>query len=97
VSYLTARVVLAAWLLLAWGTVRGQRSAVNNLRRRLAATRADTSRVLLLSKLCLRASVQSTGQALAYGRQGLALAEQLHYQYGKISCLNALAQAESMR
>lgn len=96
-SHLTARVVLAAWLLLAWSAVRGQHSAVDSLRRQLAATRADTSRVLLLSELCLRASVQSTGQALAYGRQGLTLAEQLHYRYGKISCLHALAQAESMR
>jgi signal transduction histidine kinase len=52
---------------------------------------------LLLSELCLKASVQNAEQALAYGQQGLVLAQRLHYAYGKINCLNALAQAESMR
>jgi signal transduction histidine kinase len=69
----------------------------DSLRRQLAATRADTSRVLLLTELCNNAGNRDAMQAIGYGQQGLALARRLGFGYGEAGSLNALAQAEHRR
>jgi signal transduction histidine kinase len=88
------RFVLLCLLLLTIGPAAGQNRVADSLRRQLAATRADTSRVLLLNALCDDAGDHDAVQALAYGQQALALARSLHFHYGEAGSLNALAQAE---
>ncbi|WP_460552176.1 ATP-binding protein [Hymenobacter daeguensis] len=79
------------FLLLPFGA-RAQAS-IDSLRQRLAATPADTNRVLLLNHLCWQTSTRNVAQALAYGQQGLTLARQLRFGLGEVYLLNALARA----
>jgi signal transduction histidine kinase len=81
-------------LLLTVGPVLGQNLAADSLRRQLAATRADTNRVLLLNELCSNAGNRDAVRALRYGREALALARRLVFRFGEAGSLNALAQAE---
>jgi signal transduction histidine kinase len=71
----------------------GAQASVDSLRQRLAATPADTNRVLLLNHLCWQTSTRNVSQALAYGQQGLTLARQLRFRLGEVYLLNALARA----
>jgi signal transduction histidine kinase len=91
------RVVSLLFVLLAAGSVSGQPTRSDSLRQQLATMPADTNRVLLLSTLSLKLNSQDAVQALAYAQQGLALAQRLHYRFGKANCLNALAEAAFVR
>ncbi|MBH8569044.1 HAMP domain-containing histidine kinase [Microvirga sp. STS02] len=66
---------------------------LDSLRQRLAASRPDTSRVLLLNLLCWENATRDARSAQAYGRQGLALARELHFRLGEVYVLNSLALA----
>jgi signal transduction histidine kinase len=84
------------FLLLPFGA-RAQALAIDSLQQRLATTPADTNRVLLLNHLCWQTSTHNVTQALAYGQQGLALAQQLHFRLGEVYLLNALARASFLQ
>jgi signal transduction histidine kinase len=88
---LLVRLFYLLFLLLPFGA--GAQASVDSLRQRLAATPADTNRVLLLNHLCWQTSTRNVAQALAYGQQGLTLARQLHFRLGEVYLLNALARA----
>jgi signal transduction histidine kinase len=72
------------------GYGQDSRAVIDSLQRQLAATPADTNRVLLLDELCWQLSSSDLTQATAYGEQGLALAWQLHYRMGRLKCLTDL-------
>jgi signal transduction histidine kinase len=84
------RLVCLLLLLLPFGA-RAQ-SGLDSLRQRLATSRPDTNRVLLLNILCWENATKNAKTSLAYGRQGLALAQQLHFCLGEVRILNALAR-----
>jgi signal transduction histidine kinase len=87
-------VVVLLWLGLApAGRAAPGPPLVAALQRQLAAAPPDTSRVLLLNNLCWQLATQNTVQALAYGRQGLGLAQRLSFRLGEVYLLNSLARA----
>jgi signal transduction histidine kinase len=87
-------VVVLLWLGLALaGRAAPGPPSVAALQRQLAAAPPDTSRVLLLNNLCWQLATQNTVQALAYGRQGLGLAQRLSFRLGEVYLLNSLARA----
>lgn len=66
---------------------------LDSLRQRLASSRPDTNRVLLLNLLCWQNATRDAAASLSYGRQGLALARQLQFRLGEVYVLNSLALA----
>ncbi|RZK63308.1 MAG: hypothetical protein EOO59_00060 [Hymenobacter sp.] len=81
-------------VILAWASLlAGQPGPLPGLRQRLAAAAPDTARVLLLNDLCWQTSTQDISQALAYGQEGLRLAQQLGFRLGEVYLLNSLARA----
>ena len=86
--------LLVAGVLLARPSV-AQPTAIDSLRRHLATLPADTSRVNTLDELCWQLSSSDLPRAMSYGRQGLALAERLHFRRGQLKCLNDLGNCAS--
>jgi len=72
-----------------------QTTAIDSLRRHLATLPADTNRVNALDELCWQLSNSDLPQAVTYGKQGLALAERLHFRRGQLKCLNDLGNCAS--
>ncbi|MBF9144103.1 sensor histidine kinase [Hymenobacter properus] len=90
---MTRLVCLLLWLLpLAGPRVAAAQARPDSLRRALGTALPDTNRVLLLHSLCWTTTTDDAPAAQAYGRQGLALARQLHYGWGEVWLLNALAR-----
>jgi signal transduction histidine kinase len=87
-------VLLAGLFLISWPGA-AQTSAIDSLRRHLATLPADTNRVNALDELCWQLSNSDLPQAMAYGKQGLALAERLHFRRGQLKCLNDLGNCAS--
>jgi tetratricopeptide (TPR) repeat protein len=70
--------------------LHGQSAETDSLKRLLAITMADTSRVLLLEDLSFAYQYSYPDTALHYALQGLQLAQKINYPRGEGYCINAL-------
>lgn len=59
----------------------------DSLQRELTGVMQDTSRVLLLSELCLQYRLSNPDSAMGFGQQALQLARQIDYTKGEIDAL----------
>ena len=65
----------------------------DSIKHELAIAKSDTSRVLIMEKLCLRYSSLSLDSAKRYGQMGLDLARQINFSDAEIRILSALGGA----
>ena len=65
----------------------------DSIKHELAIAKSDTSRVLIMEKLCLMYSSLSLDSAKRYGKMGLDLARQINFSDAEIRILSALGGA----
>jgi two-component system, NtrC family, sensor kinase len=68
----------------------------DNLKHELAIVKEDTSRVLILSKICNRLTFFMQDSAIYYGKQALALSRQIKFTRGEAKTLNNLGFAQEV-
>ncbi len=88
------RTIQTVFLVFAFITsVAQSRQIIDSLRHELTVANHDTSRVMILSKLCLNTAFEQPDSALMYGYQGLALARQINFPRGEVRVLDRLILA----
>lgn len=73
-------------LILLAGIVKAQ-SSIDSLEIKLASSKADTNRILLLSELSLKYLQSDYKVAMKYANEGLELSRKLHFKKGEADCL----------
>ncbi|MBN4061979.1 tetratricopeptide repeat protein [Bacteroidales bacterium AH-315-I05] len=74
-----------------WAFAQNQ-SAIDSLETLLKTAKADTNKVKLLYKLCYLYRRSDSNKATQYGKQGLALSEQLGFNYGIAASLTNIGE-----
>lgn len=77
-------------LLLFGQRATAQNAQIDSLRRALAYTHQDTSRVLLMAQLCDQYRLSNPDLAMSYGQKGLMLSRQLKYYRGEALALSSI-------
>ncbi|GAB4025509.1 tetratricopeptide repeat protein [Spirosoma gilvum] len=77
--------------------VIGQTTRIDSLKRLLAQTAQDTSRVLLLSQLVTDFVLYSTDSCMNRAQQALQLAQKIHFAKGESQALTAMSIAHRER
>ena len=71
-----------------------QKSSIDSLKHELSIATQDTSRVLIMAKLCTASREVNIDTALFYGNKGLTLAKQIHFIKGEIRNLAELGRIQ---
>ena len=80
------------WLLFHCAGI-AQNKLTDDLKRQLAATQEDTTRVALMAELGLQFRNTNPDSSIFYGQKALTLAEQIKYLRGEALALNTIALA----
>lgn len=71
-------------------SVQAQTRLTDHLKQQLSAASQDTSRVLLLSELCLQYRLSRPDSAMLYGQKALALAREINFSKGEVNTLGSI-------
>ena len=80
------------WLLFHFVSI-AQNKLTEELKRQLAATREDTTRVMLMAELGLQFRNTNPDSSIFYGQKALALTKQISFLRGEAMALNTIALA----
>src|SRR4051812_4499838 len=62
-------------------------TVIDSLKRQLALSKPDTTRVIILSELALKNAQSNSELAMHYAHEGLTLARALKFKKGEVDCL----------
>ena len=86
-------VTLTFALFFAYSVVYGQHWQVENLKRKIAVSSDDSSKVNLLADLSYRYTNIDIDSAILFAQTGISLGKNIRYQHGEASCLISLGRA----
>jgi tetratricopeptide (TPR) repeat protein len=89
------KIIFLCLLVSAFGIVAAQQKVIDSLKRELAKTGEDTTRVLLLNELALSYYLFRPDTAISFAQQAYDISQNLHYTRGTALSLNRIAAGYS--